>query len=181
MVKAGNSKSKKSNKNKKICKNAGVKKFERTRSPMESLEHLNSYYGTDIAFDEKEIDLTKHRKSIVYLKQDMNRLTFEKCEKLSIILPVKDLSSFKPQMPMLRHLRFASGIIKYLNLNPRYYINLEILDLSNNEIAKAKDIESLRGLKKLNTLYLINNPIAKNEEEQEELQYRLPDVKIIYN
>lgn len=181
MVKAGISNSQKSNKKKKICKNAGVKKFERTRTPIESLERLNSYYGTAIAFDDKEIDLTKHRKSIVYLKQDMNRLTFEKCEKLTIILPVKDLSYFKPKMPVLKHLRFVSGIIKYINLNPRFYTTLETLDLSNNEITKAKDIESLRGLKKLNTLYLINNPIANNEEEKEELQYRLPDVKIIYN
>lgn len=149
------------------------------------LDKFNRDYGTDITFQTVDMDLMESNWfgctfSSKYILRDLSRMTFNLCNRVSVPQYCLNIHEFKPKMINLKILDLSCCEIKKLELDPKYFLNLETIDLSENLITYFSDIEILKNFPKLKWIYLYLNPIIKNNKELFKMFDSLNKVMIIF-
>ena len=158
---------------------------KRKYSEQFSLDKFNRDYGTDITFQTVDMDLMESNWfgstfSSKYILRDLSRMTFNLCNRVSVPQKCLNIHEFKPKMINLKILDLSCCEIKKLELDPKYFLNLETIDLSDNLITYFSDIEILKNFPKLKWIYLYDNPIIKNNKELFKMFDCLNKVMIIF-
>ena len=156
-------------------------KYNHYKCTKRKLDKFNNDYGLDLHLYDRRIDLddTSYRKSL-FLLIDFCRLPFYNCEKLIVPSKVLNLKELKPSMNKLRILDISDCNIKKLELDSDYFLTLEIIFLNDNNIETTEDLLCLKSFKRLEKIYLFNNPISKNKNEINKLSNELLNIEIIY-
>lgn len=99
----------------------------------------------------------------------------------SIIDITKNSISYLPEFPVLlrletlilsnNHIRSVTGLAKL--------VNLQVLSITYNEIVHLTDLEELKELPSLRSLYLTGNPVVKNKDYRLWCIWRFPNLQII--
>lgn len=99
----------------------------------------------------------------------------------SIIDITKNSISYLPEFPSLLHLetlilsnnhiRSVTGLAKL--------VNLQVLSMTYNEIIHFTDLEELKELPSLRSLYLTGNPVVKNKDYRLWCIWRFPTLQVI--
>lgn len=148
----------------------------------ETLRNFNKNYNTSLCFDDKTIDLTAIPPNwCEFVTRDISRIKFEECIKLLMTVPYNKLRDFMPQMPNLKYLGLIMCDIGTLYLRWHAFRTVEILDLTGNDIHKAKSLLGVKHLPNLNTLIIAGNPICYDKQEREELINSLNNISIQFN
>lgn len=147
--------------------------------------YLNQFYdkyGVRLVSDEEEIDLTAPPKGNgLFIAKDISAITFNKCNKLTMSIPMNQIKELVPKMPELTYLGLIFCKLGRFFLRWHAFKNLEILDLTGNDINKAESAFGVKNLPNLKTLILSENPVCRNLEERAKLKDHLNNIEIIFD
>ncbi|EGF77031.1 hypothetical protein BATDEDRAFT_20988 [Batrachochytrium dendrobatidis JAM81] len=85
-----------------------------------------------------------------------------------------------PHLPRLKTLLLSSNRITKIDKDlPKYIPNLRTLILSNNQLEGLSDLDALLGFEKLETLALLDNPVASMKLYRLFVVHRCPSVRVL--
>jgi U2 small nuclear ribonucleoprotein A' len=92
---------------------------------------------------------------------------------------IKRLDNF-PRLKRLRTLLLSNNFISRIGADLGDQIaGLESLVLTNNKIASLSELDHLAGLKRLTSLSLLDNPVARQQHYRAYVIHRVPSLKVL--